>query len=260
MKSYRNAARAAALCALLTAMVFPVVGAEGIDPQADKILKSMSSYLANTKAFSINTDVTLEVVLQTGQKVQLCSSQKLLVRRPSEFRIRVKGMVADAEFLFDGKTFTLFGVRRNAYVQRDVPGTIDDAFRKFEYETGIPATGADLLFSDPYPILSSGIESSAYFGIAYVNGIECHHLAFRKNRVDWQIWVQTGDKPLPMKYVITTKWQTGAPQYELILRDWNTSPQVTDKQFTFSAPQGAKKLDAVPIEDMDEFPWTKETE
>lgn len=260
MNPYRHAARAASLCVLLTAITMPALGAGAVDPEADRILKAMSSYLAKTKAFSIDTDVTLEVVLQNGQKVQLCSSQKLLVRRPSEFRIRVKGMVADAEFFFDGKTFTLFGVRRNAYVQRDVPGTIDDAFRRFEYETGIPATGADLLFSDPYAILGSGIESSTYFGTAWVNGVECHHLAFRKDRVDWQIWVQTGDKPLPMKYVITTKWQTGAPQYELIFRDWNTSPQITDKQFTFSVPAGARKLDTVPIEDMDEFPWTKEAE
>jgi hypothetical protein len=257
MKSLRSAVRPIFLCALVVAGAVPGMrAAESMDPEADKILKSMSSYLANTKAFSMNADAALEVVLKNGQKLQFCNSQTLVVRRPSGFLIKIKGKVADAAFTFDGKTLTLYSVKRNAYFQRAVPGTIDDAFLAIESETGIPATGADLLFADPYAILSRDIESSAYVGTAYVDGIECHHIAFRKDLVDWQLWVQTGDRPLPMKYVITTKWDTGAPQFELNLRDWNTSPPITGKEFTFLAPEGARKLDAMPA-DMDEFPFTE---
>jgi hypothetical protein len=96
-------------------------------------------------------------------------------------------------------------------------------------ETGLNAPGADLLFSDPYAILSAGIESSVYIGIAYVNGIACHHLAFREAKVDWQLWVQTGDEPFPMKYIITSKWVTGAPQYEVRLREWNPNPDKPER-------------------------------
>jgi hypothetical protein len=252
--------RAIQLCVLMPVLGAPATGAEGMDPEADKILKSMSSYLTTAKAFSMNADVALEVVLQNGQKLQLCSSYSLLLRRPSEFPIRVKGMVADAEFTFDGKTLTLFGRKRNAYVQRDVRGTIDDAIRAWEWETGIAATGADLLLTRVYSILTSEVETSAYFGTGYVNGVECHHLALRKDEVDLQLWVETGDRPLPVKYVITTKWMTGAPQFELVLRDWNMSPEIKDGQFTFSAPEGARKLDKVPIEEMDEFPVAKEAQ
>jgi hypothetical protein len=220
----------------------------------------MSSYLTTAGAFSMNADVSLEVILTNGQKLQLCSSYSLLLRRPSAFRIQVKGGVADAEFTFDGTTLTLFGRKRNEYLQRQVTGTIDDAIHRWEYETGIAATGADLLLTGVYSILTSGVESSAYFGTGYVNGIECHHLGLRKNDVDLQLWVRTGDQPLPMKYVITTKWMTAAPQFEIVLRDWNMSPQIKDKQFTFVAPEGARKVDAVLIEEMDEFPWTVEAQ
>ena len=48
-----------------------VMSADAIDPQADKILKSMSSYLAETKAFSVNADIALDVVTDNGQKLQL---------------------------------------------------------------------------------------------------------------------------------------------------------------------------------------------
>jgi hypothetical protein len=236
----------------------PAMSAEGIDPDADRILKSMSSYLATTKAFSMNAEVALEVVMRNGQKLQLMSSETLLVQRPAAFRIHVKGMVADAEFVFDGKTLTLYGRKPNVYVQRAVSGTIDDAIRAFESETGLSASGADLLFADPYAVLSEGVLSGVYLGTAYVDGIECHHLAFREDQFDWQLWIQTGDRPLPMRYVITSTWQTAAPQLEVSLRDWNTSPKIMDKQFSFSAPEGARKLDAMPTADIDDVQYAKE--
>ena len=231
----------------------PVMSAEGVDPDADKIMKTMSSYLGETETFSMNADIDFEVVSRNGQKLQLSSFATAVLKRPAEFHIQRKGMIANAEFIFDGKTLTLYGKNLNAYAQIEVPGTIDDAIRAYELETGIPAPGADLLFDDPYAILSSGVESSAYLGIAYVNGVECHHLAFREAKVDWQLWVKTGDAPLPMKYVITSKWHTAAPQYEIRFRDWNTNPQINDEQFTFSAPEGATRLETIPVNEIGEF-------
>jgi hypothetical protein len=231
----------------------PVMSDEGIDPEADKILKSMSSYLGGTKVFSMNADIDFEIVARNGQKLQLSSFATVVVDRPEKFHIQKKGMIADAEFIFDGKTLTLRGKNLNVYARTEVSGTIDDAIRAYEMETGIPAPGADLLFADPYAILSSGVESSAYIGAAYVNGVECHHLAFREDNVDWQLWVKAGDEPLPMKYVITSKWLTGAPQYEIRFRDWNRKPRITGDQFTFKVPKGAKRLDTFPVNEMGEF-------
>jgi hypothetical protein len=180
------------------------------------------------------------------------------VQRPNQFHIQRQGMIANADLIFDGETLTVYGNRNNVYTQREVPGTIDDAIRAFELETGIPAPGGDLLFANPYAVLSTGVESSTYIGTAYVNGIECHHLAFREDDVDWQLWVQVGEQPLPMKYVITSKWITAAPQYEIRLRDWNTNPQIAAQQFTFSAPEGATRMEDLPANELAEFTSTEE--
>ena len=231
----------------------PVMSAEGVDPDADKILQSMSSYLGGLSAFSVNADIDLEIVAKNGQKLQLSSFSTIIIERPTKFHIQRKGMIADAEFIFDGKTLTLHGKNINVYSQTEVAGTIDDAIRAYEFETGIPAPGADLLFSDPYAILSSGVENAIYVGIAYVNGVECHHLAFREAKVDWQLWVRAGDTPMPMKYVITSKWHTAAPQYEVRLRDWNTKPRIKTGQFTFSVPENARRLETIPVNEMGEL-------
>ena len=254
----RTVSRAIGLTVLISALAAPMPVAAAMDPSADEILKSMSAYLARTAAFTVEGSVALEILTKEGQKLQRCSSSTLVVQRPASFRVGVKGAVADAEFVFDGKTLSLLGKKRNAYVQFAVPGSIDDAIRAIEMETGIPAPGADLLFADPYAVLSSGVESSAYLGTAYVNGIECHHLAFREDQVDWQLWVQTGDAPLPLRYVITSKWQTAAPQYELTLRNWNTQPKLDPAQFTFTAPTGAAKLEAVPADAFDDVQSVQE--
>lgn len=236
----------------------PAMGAQGIDPEADNILKSMSAYLGGAKAFSMNADIDFELVTQNGQKLQLSSFSTIVMERPSKFHITRKGMVADAEVIYDGETLTLHGKNLNAYAQIKISGTIDDGILAYELETDIPAPGADLLFADSYGILSSGIESSTYVGTAYVNGVECHHLAFREAKVDWQLWVKTGAKPLPMKYVITTKWHTGAPQYEIRLRDWDMKPKIKADQFSFSVPDGAVKFDSIPVNEMGEFTSTEE--
>ncbi|PSB14319.1 hypothetical protein C7B76_16660 [filamentous cyanobacterium CCP2] len=238
----------------------PVASADVIDPNADEVLQFMSAYLAETEAFSVNADIDFEVVATDGQKLQLSSFATAIVQRPDKFRIQRQGVVADAEFIFDGETLTLYGNRNNVYTQLEVPGTVDDAIRAFELETGIPVPGADLLFTDPYPILSTGVSSSTYVGTAYVNGIECHHLAFREDEVDWQLWVQTGDTPLPMKYVVTSKWVTAAPQYEIRLRDWNTNPLINEEQFAFSAPEGATPLEVLPANVLEEFTSTGEAQ
>lgn len=244
------------LCVGLAAS--PLTMAGNIEPEAEEILKSMSTYLGGMAAFSMNADIDLEIVTQQGQKLQLSSSAEIVMQRPAKFHFLRRGVLTDAEFIFDGKTLTLHGKNLNAYTQMEVPGTIDDAIRAYELETGLSAPGADLLFADPYAVLSSELESGVYVGAAYVNGVECHHLAFRKAKVDWQLWVKVGDQPLPMKYVITSKWHTGAPQYEIRLRDWNVNPKISDDQFVFSAPKGAKRLEAMPVNEWGELLTTDE--
>lgn len=236
----------------------PARGGQGMSPDADRILQSMSAYLGGLKTFSMNADIDFEIVSQTGQKLQLSSLATVVLQRPAKFHITRKGMLADVELIFDGKTLILYGKNLNAYAQIETPGSIDDAIRAYELETGLPAPGADLLFADSHAILSGGVESSAHIGIAYVNGVECYHLAFREAKVDWQLWVKTGDEPLPMKYVITSKWQTGAPQYEIRLRDWKVRPQIKAEQFSFSVPDDAIKLETMPVNDMGEFSYNEE--
>ena len=223
------------------------------DPDADKILKSMSSYLGELPALIANADVDTEVLDLSGQKLQFSSSVTISAKRPAKLHVSRRGAIADIEIILNDKTLTLYGKGLNIYNQIENPGSIDDALDKLRDEIGLHAPGADLFYADPYVGLSSGVMNSTYLGTDYVNGVECHNLAFREAKTDWQLWVMVGDKPLPMKYVITTKWLAGAPQHSVRFRDWNTKPQIEASQFEFSVPDGALKIEAMHVNELGEL-------
>lgn len=114
--------------------------------------------------------------------------------------------------------------------------------------------GADLLSSNPYEVLTSDVISSAHIGRGVIDGVECEHLAFRGRDTDWQIWIQLGERPLPRKYVITSKTLTGAPQYTVVIKDWKTDVQPSADAFVFAPPAGVQKLDPKGLSRFDEVP------
>ena len=80
------------------------------------------------------------------------------------------------------------------------------------------------------------------------------HLAFRNLDTDWQIWVEVGDKPVPRKYVITSKAVGAAPQYTLRLRDWKTGVSPAPDAFAFKPPDGSSGVTIAVLKDIDEIP------
>jgi len=244
---------AGAVASILSFPADPAMSADGIDPEADKILIAMSTYLGSLPAFSMSADVDNEIVDLAGQKLQMSSTATFIIKRPEKLYVYRQGAFAEAEFIYDGEVLTLHGKGKNAYMQIKTSGNIDKAISTIENEIGLDAPGADLLLANPHASLAAGVTSSAYLGTAYVHGVECHYLTFRADRVDWQLWVQVGKTPLPMKYIITTKWVTGAPQYSVRFRDWNTRPQIKAEQFAFTVPEGARKLDTIPVNEVGEI-------
>jgi hypothetical protein len=225
--------------------VSPALAQDAIDPEADKILRAMTDNLKAMQALGVDYDADHEIVTLAGQKLQYSASGTIALDRAKGFRVTRKGPFADSELVFDGKTISLCGKGMNVYAQLESPGPgIEEAVEELRSSTGLDAPGADLLAGDPYAALTDGVTEGTVVGEAFVAGIACDHLAFRTDVVDWQIWISKGDAPLPLKYVITTKWVTGAPEYSLRLTNWKRD-EVDPAQFTFTPPADAKKVEQV---------------
>ncbi len=220
----------------------PKKQAAQIDPQADRLLRQMSDFLAAERDFTVRTEGTLEVVLDSGQKVQLHRAGDVRMQRPDRLRVDRAGDLAGLHIYYDGRQLTLYGERSNTYATTPAPATVDATLDVAAERLGLEAPGADLLHSNPYAALTEDVCSGTYLGRAVVDGVPVHHLAFRNSEgVDWELWVEDGPRPLPRKYVITSRDLPGSPQYSVNLSDWNLSPRLTQDQFRFVPPRDAMR-------------------
>jgi hypothetical protein len=228
--------------------------AKAADDDALKILKGMSDYLANQKTISLSYDSDIEVITSDIQKIQFASSGQVLLSRPDKLRATRTGGYTDVEFVFDGKTASVLGKNVNAFAQVDAPGSVEQLVDKLRNDYSVALPGADLLASNAFDTLSADVTHAAHIGRGVVDGFECEHLAFRNDDTDWQLWVQVGDAPIPRKFVITSKTETAAPQYTLVIKEWVSDTKSSTDAFAFQAPAGATKLDAGALSALDEVP------
>ena len=80
-----------------------------------------------------------------------------------------------------------------------------------------------------------------YASVPAIDGVLCDHYAFRQEGVDWQLWIERGNTPMPRKLVITTTDEETQPQYVAQLT-WNLTPQLDDTIFTFNPPEDAHQI------------------
>jgi hypothetical protein len=242
-------------CALLIAIwSFASSASAQQSDDARQVLKAMTDYVSSQKVISILYDTDIEVITNDLQKIQFASSGQMLLSRPDKVHASRMGGYADVEMDFDGKTFTVFGKNLNKYVQIDSAGSIDDLVAKLRNDFGVAVPGADLMLSGSYDGLMADVLEAKHIGRGVIDGVECDHLAFRNNDVDWQLWIEVGGKPIPRKYVITSKAVTAAPQYTLRIREWKTDVPVAADAFTFKPPADAQKVDISALADIDEVP------
>lgn len=211
--------------------------------EAKKLLKAMSDYLAAQKAISFAYDANLQVVTNSDQKLGLASSGTVTLSRPDKVHTTRSGGFVDVESLFDGKTLTLLGKNVNKYTQVEIPGTVDHLVDELKDKYGLPLPAADLLLTNAYDELIQGVYDSKDLGSGVINGAECDSLAFRKDDVDFQIWVAQGAQPHPCRLVITSRLVKGGPEYSVQIRDWKSGDGVTLGDFSFKNPTDAEKID-----------------
>jgi hypothetical protein len=215
-------------------------------PKATAVMKQMGKCLAAARQFSFEARDMVDYVLDDGQKIQISLGQKICVRRPDRVYAEAKGDLEDAQYWYDGRQLSMFDRAENRYATLEVPSTIDEMFDFLAAEYGMTFPLCDLVFSDPYNAVMPRVRTGMYVGLHQVDGVPCHHLAFRQEGVDWQIWIQESDPPVPRKLVISYTELPGDPQYIAFLDDWNLNATVPDAKFRFTPPPGAEKTELTP--------------
>ena len=224
-------------------MEAPVANTGTIDDNAIEALNEMSNFLMSAKTLALTSEATRDVVTNDGQRIQLEGVAKYKIRRPG-FVIDYTSDIKDRSFIYDGKTFTVYSPKLGFYAQVPAPGTnrevLDTIYNKF----GIALPLEDLFRwgdngdQDRVKALRSAYE----VGSATVRGVETDHFAFREDNVDWEIWIQKADPPLPLKISIVDRNDPAKPAFTSFL-SWQVNPTFTDADFTFVPGPDAKRIE-----------------
>lgn len=236
----------AALAAALFILAAPAQandqpGAPVIDPGAMEALNRMGTYLRALDAFRVESSTTRETVLEDGQKIQYEGNVDVLARFPNGLRIHVTNDRHERLYLFNGKEFSLWGQRLNYYATVDAPATVGLLASWLDENYGISLPLQDLFLWGTENANTASITAAKNLGPSVVGGATCNLYAFRQEGVDWQVWIQKGDYPLPRKLVITTLTDEARPQYSATYR-WDLAPSFNDAAFTFDPPEGALRV------------------
>ena len=251
--SVRSAAtRGAAALVLLMMAVAPKASADA--EQAKGLFKAMSDFLGKQSKLSFDLDTSLEVVTTDEQKLALTSSGSVTMVRPDKIRMIRHGGFANAEFYFNGKTLAMFRRDENLYAKVDIPGTVEHLADELRDKHRRPLPGADLLSPNVFAAMMPDVTDVKDLGTGFIRGIECDHIAFRTDEVDWQLWIAHGDRPYPVRVVFTSKKVAGSPQYQIDVTSFKTGDQVSIPDFNFVPPPGAKLVQPSDLRSFDELP------
>lgn len=217
-----------------------------VSPRAAELLKASTDFLAGQQQFSLDTESSIEVVLASGQKIQFDHTARVSVERPNKLRAERTGDLVDQVFYYDGESLTLHNPVGNYYAKIAAPGTLEEMLDFAREKLDIVAPASDLLYRNAYDILMQDVTSGFVVGKGVVDGARCDHLAFRAPHVDWQIWIEEGDRPLVRKLVITTRDKLNAPQYTVVAKNWNLEPKFSAATFRFTPPKCPHEVQFVP--------------
>ncbi len=208
---------------------------------ATAALLNMSDYLRSLNQFSVQASINTDDVLPSGQKIQLNKSSIVKANPPSGLWAKSSSMYDTREFFYNGKDFTIYSPESKFYASFNAPDTLAKTIIKAEQEFNIKMPLADLFYWGNSTESTDSIDEAMIVGVDTVNGISCNHFAFRQQDIDWQICIQRGKTPLPLKLVITSKKEESQPQYTAVLK-WDTTSVLDKELFIFSPTDTDTKI------------------
>jgi len=149
-------------------------------------------------------------------------------------------------WLVNGPSLTLYDARTKAYVALDVPPRLEQALAQALAKLRLVGPMVDFLADDPYKSIMDGVLEAVYVGQSEVGGKPCHHLAFRQLTRDFELWIDAGKTPWPLRLAVTDKTLHGDPRTLVEYADWKAVSGFGAKTFVWTPPKDATRVATAP--------------
>jgi len=215
----------------------------GQDPQALKVLKSMSDHLDGLASFRITGHASTDARLDAGLIVSNTQDIQVAVKRPGSMHFRsFDGEGTRHLYVHDGQ-LSVYTDASNSYAQAAVDKKLDAALDQALDDYGVDLPLMDIVQKDTFGKLVQAGDEVIYLGNKrQVGGENCHQLIIRLDEVDVQLWISEGATPLPRRIVITEKWEGGNPRLDADMA-WDADADVSSADFEFELPKDAARID-----------------
>jgi hypothetical protein len=244
-QSLRGCLKSCGAILLTAAATFPLAWAANQQQKPDgrALMMRMADFLAKSPAWSVTAHTAYDAIQPDGYKVEWNEMRTVTLSRPDRLRVEVERSDGARNLvLFDGKQVTTFDEKGRVYAQESHPGTVDNAVVYFVRDLGMRLPLAVMLLDNMPAELQQRVQAVKYVEKTTTLGAPADHIAAKTPTVDFQLWIAQGDRPLPMRVVLTYKNSPGQPQFRAQFSDWNLDINPQDTLFTFTPPAGARKI------------------
>jgi hypothetical protein len=184
-------------------------GKPDLQPAAVDALGRMGTFLRSLPQFEVSADSVTDAVLDSGQNVGFLHHTDLEVRRPDRLRADISGNARDRGIVYNPL--------------------------------------ADLFYWGNGKEDELALQSAQFIGLERVDARWCNHFAYAQSGVDWELWLESGSRPLPCRMSITDTTQVSRPRHEVTYH-WNLRPLFRAGTFDFSPAAGAHAIELKPAQ------------
>ena len=212
-------------------------GKSEIDAKTSEILEKVSNYLGAAESLSLTARTSFDLLDKTGIKSLKVMEQKITVRRPNALHASMRNESGEKrELWFDGKTLTVLHADKGVYDTHAMKGVanLDKFFAYVQTNFGVTFPMIDFLRHHPSAGLADDLISGVYVGKrTLLDGAQTHYLSFESQDADWQLWVREGDRPVPVRLVVTYVTVDERPGYIARMSDWQINESIADSYGAF---------------------------
>jgi hypothetical protein len=215
-------------------MVGTLTAQTSLDPKAVEVLEGMGTYMGSLQNFTLEVHDSIDKVDEEGRLLTFHHDRTIHVRRPDRLVMSIFGDLQDEKIYYDGKNLTVALATEGIYAQTEAAPTIEQTIELMREKYGIRRPLLELLHGDLNTHLEGKIQEAVYVGLSTINGKECHHVALHVvEGINWQLWIENDDTPVPAKVVVHYAAFPGEPRYIMQLREIDEAATLPDELFTF---------------------------
>ncbi len=224
----------------------PKPGTPEAAAMGERLMRSMSDTLANSKTFSFETNERIEVIAPSGEKRAIHFTRKVTVRRPNAlfFELRREGEAPlEISAYYDGRTLALSEKPDGTWAQTPGPATLDEMLDYVIRQFGLPVPIGDVVYSSPYDAFIGPSTRGGLVAREAIDGVRCAKLDYADASVELRLWLPSSGPALPRRLEIVYKQAPIPLVTQLNFTNWKLDVPVTDARFAFQAPAGGSPIE-----------------